>query len=113
MEGRLTEREIALAQRCIRFAREAGAAAVRITLNKSLTNLVGMLSGEVDKVSRSLDRNLTVHLFVDGRFGSFSINRLDDEDVVRDFILDAAENWRKDSPCFPRRESIPTASTTR
>ena len=101
MEGRLTEKEIALAQRCIRFAREAGAAAARITLNKSLTNLVGMLSGEVDKVSRSLDRNLTVHLFVDGRFGSFSINRLDDEDVVRDFILDAAETVRMmaEEPC--------------
>jgi len=54
-----------------------GASAARVTLNKSVTDLVGLLGGEVDKVTRSLDRSIQLILFVDGRFGSFSSNRLD------------------------------------
>ena len=44
----LTPEEIALGRRCIDLALAEGASAVRVTLNKSLTDTVGMLSGEVD-----------------------------------------------------------------
>ena len=84
----LTQEEMALAKHCLAFAREQGADAVRITLTKSLMNLVGLLNGEVDKTAHALDRSLQLQLFVDGRFGSFSSNRLEKEGLEA-FIREA------------------------
>ena len=75
----LTQEEMALAEYSLGYALSQGASKVRITLNKSLLNLIGVLNGDVDKVSHALDRSLQLALFVDGRFGTFSSNRLDRE----------------------------------
>ncbi len=84
----LTQEEIALARHCLAYAGEQGAQKVRITLSKSLLNLIGLLNGEVDKTSHALDRSLQLQLFVDGRFGTFSSNRLDSEGL-EEFIREA------------------------
>ena len=86
----LTREEIALAKHCLSFALEQGADKVRITLTKSLLNLVGLLNGEVDKTSHALDRSLQLQLFVEGRFGSFSSNRLEKEGLEA-FIREAID----------------------
>jgi PmbA protein len=88
MDKLLSPQDIALAKECMEFALRNGASAVRITLNKVLTDLVGMLNGEVDKVSHSLDRSLQIALFVEGRYGTFSSNRLE-KAQMEDFILKA------------------------
>ncbi len=84
----LTQEEIALARHCLAYAREQGADKLRITLTKSLLNLVGLLNGEVDKTSHALDRSLQLQLFVDGRYGAFSSNRLEKEGLEA-FIREA------------------------
>ena len=76
------------------FALAHGAQKARVTLNKSLMELFGMLNGELDKVTHALDRSLQVALFVDGRFGSFSSNRLEEEGL-KAFLLDAIETDHK------------------
>lgn len=86
----LTEEEIALAKHCLNFALKEGADKVRITLTKSLLNLVGLLNGEVDKTSHALDRSLQLQLFVEGKFGSFSSNRLEKEGLEA-FIREAID----------------------
>lgn len=86
----LTTEEIALAKHCLAYAQQQGANAVRITLTKSLLNLVGVLNGEVDKTSHALDRSLQLQLFVDGRFGSFSSNKLEKEGL-ESFIREAID----------------------
>ena len=68
--------DIRIAEICLRKALELGARKARVTLNKSLMELFGTLNGELDKVSHCLDRSMNVCLFVDGRYGSFSTNRL-------------------------------------
>jgi PmbA protein len=84
----LTQEEITLAKHCLAFAMQQGADAVRITLTKSLMNLVGLLNGEVAKPAHALDRSLQLQLFVEGRFGSFSSNRLEKEGLEA-FIREA------------------------
>ena len=84
----LTAEEIALAKHCLAYAREQGADKVRITLSKSLMNLIGLLNGEVDKTAHALDRSLQLQLFVDGRFGTFSSNRMEKEGLEA-FIREA------------------------
>lgn len=93
MEEKLTENEILLAKECITLAKEAGAEKVRVTLNKSLMELFGMLDGELDKVTHALDRSLSIVLFVDGKSGSFSTNRLVKEDL-KEFITRAVSTVR-------------------
>lgn len=100
LPGLLGGEEIALARKCMDTALAGGAQKVRITLNKSLLELVGMLDGAVDKVTHALDRSLQLALFVDGRFGTFSTNRLEGTELEA-FIRSGIETVRMlaQDPC--------------
>ena len=89
----LTDIEIALAEKALEMAREAGASACRVTLGKSVLDLAGTLDGALDKVTHCLDRSLAIVLFVDGRYGSFSTNKLEEE-ALREFIGKAVQTVR-------------------
>ena len=93
----ITAAELELAKHCLQFALDNGANGVRITLSKSLLNLIGLLNGEVDKTAHALDRSLQIQLFADGRFGTFSSNRLE-KDGLEEFILDAIQTVRMLEP---------------
>lgn len=80
--------EIELARHCIRFATENGASAARLSLNKNVMDAYTVLNGELDKVSHSADRSIYLYLYVNGRYGTFSTNRLD-KDGLEDFIRKA------------------------
>ena len=100
INGMLTEQEIKVADVCLQKALSLGADKVRITLNKSLMELFGTLNGELDKVNHCLDRSISVCLFVDGKFGSFSTNRLI-ESELDDFLKKAIATVRMlaEDPC--------------
>lgn len=100
INGMLTEQEMKVADVCLWKALDLGADKVRITLNKSLMELFGTLNGELDKVSHCLDRSISVCLFVDGKFGSFSTNRLV-ESELDDFLKKAIATVRMlaEDPC--------------
>lgn len=109
INGMLTENEILLAGKCLEKALALGADKVRITLNKSLMELFGTLNGELDKVNHCLDRSISICLFVDGKFGSFSTNRLV-ENELDDFLKKAISTVRMlaDDPC----RDLPASSRT-
>ncbi|MBQ9410126.1 MAG: TldD/PmbA family protein, partial [Bacteroidales bacterium] len=56
-------------------------------------NLIGVLNGEVDKTAHALDKSLQIQIFADGRFGTFSSNRLEKEQL-EGFIRSAIETVR-------------------
>ena len=87
-DGMLTPQERELTLKCLDLALAKGAQKVRVTANKSVMDLVGTLNGAVDKVTHCLDRSLSVCLFVDSRYGSFSTNRFDEAGL--DAFLDRA-----------------------
>lgn len=98
----ISQEEMVLARESLQYALKSGASAARITLTKSTEDLVATLDGEIDKVTRCADRSMNISLFVDGRFGSFSINKLD-SDTLRGFIRDAIATVRMLAPdCFRR-----------
>lgn len=100
INGMLTAEEILVADKCMEKSLALGADKVRVTLNKSLMELFGTLNGELDKVSHCLDRSISVCLFVDGKFGSFSTNRLV-ESELDDFLNKAIATVRMlaEDPC--------------
>lgn len=70
-------KDIELVRESLDMARQAGAEKARATLCRSEEDLVATLNGEVDRVTHCVDSSLSFALFADGRFGSFSTNKLD------------------------------------
>ena len=77
----ITELEIQTARMCIKTALEKGADSIRISLNKSVSDSITILNGETDKVSHSADRSFYFYMFVEGKYGTFSTNRLDEREL--------------------------------
>ncbi len=93
----LSAEEKGLAKECLRTALEAGAQKARVSLSKSNMNLVSTLNAEVDKISSCMDRSMEISIFADGRFGSFSTNKLE-TGSLRSFIGNAVQTVRMLAP---------------
>lgn len=89
----ITEQEINVARHCISYATSHGADGIRVSLNKSVMDSCTLLNGELDKVSHSADRSVFIYLFVDGRYGTFSTNRLEVKELEA-FISNAMDMVR-------------------
>ena len=89
----INEHEIDIARYCISFAAAHGADAARVSMNKSVMDGYTLLNGELDKVTHSADRSIYLYIYADGRYGTFSTNRLEKSEL-EDFILKAIEMVR-------------------
>lgn len=81
----IAEKDLNLVREALAYTLECGAQKARATLSVSAEDLVATLNGEVDKVTRCYDSSLSLTVFVNGRYGSFSTNKLD-RDSLRAFI---------------------------
>lgn len=90
-QGCITAQETALARECIETGRRYGADQMRVSLNKSTLDSITVLNGEIDKVTRCSDRSLFFYIFAGGRYGTYSTNRFEPEDLD-DFIRKAVAN---------------------
>lgn len=86
-------KDIELVRESLDMARQAGAEKARATLCRSEEDLVATLNGEVDRVTHCVDSSLSFALFADGRFGSFSTNKLDPTSL-RDFLESSVKTVR-------------------
>ena len=82
---KITEEEKRIVRSCLALALSSGAKAARISLDKTTMDICSLRDGEIDNVKRSADVALTFSIFADGRFGTYSTNRMD-EDSLRIFI---------------------------
>ena len=89
----INSNEINIARHCIDYAMEMGASAARVSLSKGSLDSCTMLNGELDKVTHSADRSVYIYIFVDGRYGTFSTNRFEKEEIEA-FIRNAVEMVR-------------------
>lgn len=89
----ITLNEIELAKHCIRTALDSGASAARASLSKSTMDACTMLNGEMDKVSHSADSSIYLYIFADGKYGTFSTNRLE-KDELEAFVANAIKMVR-------------------
>ncbi|NLZ19675.1 MAG: TldD/PmbA family protein [Bacteroidales bacterium] len=96
----ITDKELSFVREALESARDAGAQQARATLSVSEEDLVATLDGEVDRVTHCADRSLALALFVDGRFGSYSTNKLDPASL-QGFIRQAVAATRMvaEDPC--------------
>lgn len=85
------EREIA--DKSVQMALDAGASAVMASLDKAKTEIYALLDGEIDNIRQTGDRSLTFNIYADGKYGTFSTNRFEEESL-RDFLCKAVETVR-------------------
>ena len=82
--------EIEIADKSVQMALDAGASAVMVSLDKAKTEIYALLDGEIDNIRQTGDRSLTFNIYADGKYGTFSTNRFEEESL-RDFLCKAVE----------------------
>lgn len=86
-----------IAYKALEMTREAGADAARVVLAEGCTSTITLLNSEIDTLSSSISSALNINIFTNGRYGSFSTNRLEPSQV-RNFIKNAVETTSLLSP---------------
>ena len=73
----ITKENKDLAVWAMEYALQQGCQASRVTIYNASSNSVDVRDMKIDNLQQTSEYSLLVHLFVDGRFGSYSTNRLD------------------------------------
>ncbi|MDR1331769.1 MAG: TldD/PmbA family protein [Tannerella sp.] len=81
------------AQWAMDFARKNGCQGVRISLYHGSNTSFEVRNMKIDRLQQSSENGLSIYLFVDGRYGAFSTNRLDREELEK-FIRNGIESTR-------------------
>ena len=82
----ITEDNKKLAHWAIEFALKNGCNAARVSLYNGTSSSFEVRDMRIDKLQQASENNMIIQLFVDGRFGSFSTNRLNKTEL-ENFIL--------------------------
>lgn len=93
--------------RALQTALDCGASQASALYDRAEMSETKARGGEIDSVFSSRSASLCIQLFVEGRFGSFTTNRLSDDDLVR-FIRTAASDVRFLAPDPYRRLPDPS-----
>ena len=97
-----------IARKALDAALELGASDCRISLAESIQTSISYLNGEIEKLQQSSAAAMGIAIFTEGRFGSFSTNRMD-IDELRPFLRRCIESCRLLTPDTCR--TMPDRST--
>ena len=93
----ITQENKTLAHWAMDFARANGCQAVRLALYSNESSSFELLDGNMDRLQQAAESGLGISLFVDGRFGTYSTNRLR-RDELDTFIENGIASTRCLSP---------------
>ena len=86
-----------IARKALETALELGASDCRINLAESTQTSISYLNGEIEKLQQSSSSAMGIAIFTEGRYGSFSTNRMD-MDELRPFLRRCIESCRLLTP---------------
>ncbi|MDR2496545.1 MAG: TldD/PmbA family protein [Tannerellaceae bacterium] len=89
----ITQEQKKLAQWALDFAIKNGCQSARVVLASGTNSSFEIREMKVDRLTQASESSLRIQLFVDGRYGSFSTNRLDKKELER-FIRNGIESTR-------------------
>ncbi|MDR2473716.1 MAG: TldD/PmbA family protein, partial [Tannerella sp.] len=81
------------AQRTLEYAIANGCQAARISLHNNSNTTFEIRNMQIDSLQQATEYGLSAQLFVDGRYGSISTNRLDWSELQR-FIRNGIDSIR-------------------
>lgn len=79
----ITNESKELARRAMEKALQLGCEGARVGVYNGLSNTVEVRDGKIDRLYRAAETNLVLQLFIEGRYGSYSTNRLDWREVEK------------------------------
>ncbi len=82
-----------LAQWAMDFAVKNGCQAARVSLYNGSSSSFEIRDMKIDRLQQASENSMSIHLFVDGRYGSFSTNRLDKKEL-ESFIKNGVASTR-------------------
>ncbi|MDR3266162.1 MAG: TldD/PmbA family protein [Tannerella sp.] len=89
----ITEEQKKSAQWAMDYALKNGCQATRLGLYNNSNTSFEIRDMKIDKLSQASENGLSIQMYVDGRYGSFSTNRLDKSELVT-FIKNAIDSTR-------------------
>ena len=82
-----------LAQWALKYALDKGCSDARISVNSGIDNSFEYRDTQLDRLEQSSENGMVIQLYVDGRYASFSTNRLDKKELEK-FISNGIETTR-------------------
>lgn len=89
----ITNENKKLAQWAMEYALKNGCQASRVSLYNGSSSSIEIRDRKIDRLQQASENSLVVQLFVDGRYGSFSTNRLNKKELEK-FIKDGIDATR-------------------
>ncbi|WP_455627793.1 TldD/PmbA family protein [Parabacteroides chinchillae] len=89
----ITKENKKLAQWAMEYALKNGCQASRVSLYNGSSSSFEIRDMKIDRLQQASENSLVIHLFVDGRYGSFSTNRLDKQELEK-FIRNGIDSTR-------------------
>lgn len=89
----ITEQDKQLARQMMDFAKGKGCSACRISVGSGTESEFEYRNDKLEKLQQSSQNQMTVTLFVDGRYGVYSTNRMERNELKK-FIGDAVDSTR-------------------
>ena len=89
----ITQEHKNLAQWALKFALDKGCADARISVNNSANSSFQYRDTQLDRLEQSSENEMSIQLYVDGRYASFSTNRLVKKELEK-FISNGIETAR-------------------
>lgn len=86
-------KEKEIVEKALQFAKEAGAQDARISFNKGIESSIVVLNDKIDKLQSASGAALSIQLYIDGRYGYYSTNMME-ESALKEFITKAAQSTR-------------------
>ncbi len=93
----LYNKEQQIAEKALELAIELGADSARVSLNIGIQNSFSVLNDKLDRLQSANDTSLFIQLFCNGRYGSYSTNRLEISEL-KSFIGEAVKSTLVLSP---------------
>lgn len=89
----ISQKNKELAEWAMRFALKQGCSDARVSVYSGTYNSFDYRDTQLDKLEQSSENGLSIHLYVDGKFGAYATNRLDKTELER-FISNGIEATR-------------------
>ena len=93
----ITQKHKELAQQMMEFVRKNGCSNSRISINAGTETSFEYRDEQLEKLQQASENRFSIALFVDGRYGSYSSNRMDKKELEK-FIGNAIESTRYLAP---------------
>ena len=106
----ITDNNKALTQWAMDFALKNGAQSAKLVLYNNSSSSFELRNAKMDRLQQSTENGLSISLYVDGRYGSFSTHRLDKKELET-LILNGIESTRYLAPDASRVLPDPSRPT--